>query len=575
MIRRVPIDLVLLPLLLVVIVWLGQRSIAGAIPIPVSDESLHVSRLLDLERALSRVHNDADRAAVLLFSGDSYPNGLYTASLPVIRHVRSIDGARLTLVGFALAHAIAAVTLGRRLWGGAGAWAYAVMVCLAPVALVYLRFYLLDVPLIATVGVAVLAVEASEGFRRPIPTLIFVLAAAVGMYTKWTWVLFCIVPVLLAAVRAIGELPGWRGRGIAAGVLLALVAGLAFQVRQAAGLPVLLALRVVGAAVGVLGVWGIVVAGLAWRGRAMPAVGNLGVATVAIAGLAGPWYALVWGALWGRYAHEGDALAMRPVTNLAAGIETIRMLVPFGEVLLGVGVLIALATRRGRLAILASVAGGAVAAWVTIRILPTDPRYLLPLLPLIAGAIVAGWGGLPRLLQGGLLIVVSGVVIGAGAGPLLGWSPLATLPARRGDPLAMPISVVKAGPIPVGLLAASPAMATRAEVATIVEAVRAVCPRRGCQLGWSAQGGGGPLITGREIQAITRWAGLDVEAFDVDTSGRLPGGRVPAAVGLTVCPPVSLARPDPGAVGWTDNVWRSGTLAGGCRIRLTKPAAQP
>lgn len=562
-------------LLLAALAWVGMRSIDAAIPVPMGDESLHLTRVLDLEALLRRTHGAWNRAILWVFSGDAYPNGLYSTSLAFVMRDHTLAGARTTLVAFGLAHAAAAIWLGRRMWGP-GAWAYALLVFASPVALVYLRVYLLDVPLLAAVGVAVLSVEASDGFRRPGATFCFVVAAVIGLYVKWTWALFCAVPIVIAALHAVWAAPTWRWRAAWGLGLPVLAGGLAWLVvsagrtwgeRQTAQ-----AFDIVVVGVAWVALWASVTAITTWRGRPLPGRWNLAAVTVGIAAVAGPWYALVWGSLWGRYAHEQRMYAERAATNLDAGIDTVRLLLPAGEVLLVVGVLVAVVGRRGGWTLAGRVAGGALAAAVIIQGLPADPRYLLPLIGLGAGAVVAGWGAFPRAAWG-LASGVAALVVATGVGPLFGWNPLDLHATRRGDPPAMPITVKAVGSTPVGVLSASPSPATPEEIAGLIAAIRRSCPGK-CVFGWTTLGAGGRRITGREIQALGRWARVDIEVFDVDASGALPGGRTAHAMGRTVCPPETEIRPENGAAGWVDGTWRSGPQSGGCRITLRPRAAE-
>lgn len=556
--------------LLVALGWIALRSLDAASPVPLGDESLHLTRVLDLERGLRHTRSAWERAAMWVFSGDAYPNGLYAPSLGFVLAEHTVRSARTTLVAYALVHAAIALVLGRRLWGAPGAFAYAALVVASPVALAWARIYVLDVPLLAAVGVATLAAEASEGFRRPGPTGVFLVAAVVGLYVKWTFFLFCFVPILLAVARSLlGARRGylwapWLAIQAGMGVYAIVRAGAAWEGRNVAADALWIVLGF--AALGV--VWGVVAGLWAWRAAKAgsgagvggpPGPLNLSVAMAVVAGVAGPWYAQVWGSLWGRYAHEQRMYGARASTAVDVGIETVRLLLPLGEGLVVLGLLLALVTRRGRLAWLARIVGGAGAMAVIIEGLPADPRYLLPLVAVGAGAVVAGW---PRGWAGwGLNVGIAGLLWMCAVGPLAGRDP--GWPLRRGDPPAMAISARTLGSVPVPVLASSPSPATEAEIDAIVAALRRACPRT-CTFAWTTLGAGGQRITGREVQAMGRWAGLQIEVHDVDEGQGLPG----ALRGMTICPPMTTIRPDPGAAGWSEGTWRSGPLSGGCRMAI-------
>lgn len=567
---RPPYDLLILPVALLLLAWIGMRSLEAASPVTYSDESAHIVRVLDLENAMHRAPTTWARTATWLFSGDAYPNGLNCAALPFVRHEHTITGARKALLAFGLAHVVCAVLLGRRLWGAPGAWAYAAMVFLSPFALAFLRLYYLDVGLVAAVGVGILAVEASEGFKRTGPTLVFVCAAVVGMYTKWMWALFCGVPVLIAAFQAIADAPGWRRRLAWSAALLGLVAGLLKAVVWGGtawthhGVPdALAAFPYVVSAAGIAVLWALVALILAWRGRAISARINLALSTLVIGGVAGPWYALVYHQLWGRLDHEKMVYADRNLgaQAQAASLEVVRALIPAGEILLVLGLIIALFTRRGRASLVGRIVGGAAAGMIVAELLPFDPRYLLPLLPILAGAIVSGWATLrPRIAIPALCLVVVPLLL-TGVGPLFNWSPLAASMDRGSRTLPVPVLIRRTHGLPVPFLTSSPAPATPEQIDSVVAALRELCGVRTCRVSWAMTGGPGSTIAARDVQAMGRWGGVEIEVSE----GTQPGSH-PLGSGATRC---GLFSSDAGPAGWTGSTWHSDLLPGGCRIELT------
>jgi hypothetical protein len=292
-------------------------------PYPYSDEAAHVAKTVDLIQTLSHSDGYWNRLSTWIFSMDAYPNAVYATAIGL--QATTLPALRAAMAPFMMVHLGIALLFGSRLWGGWGAIAYAALVGFTAYPLAFAQGYYLDVPLMSSVGAAVILLEASDGFRRALPSILFVLVAAVGLYTKWTWALFCAIPCILAVARSLGPL-GWRGRIGGALALIALVAGggwLVWQAGQtvqpmgAANARTFQAAALVIGGLRILAGWGVVALALAMgkilKKRAdrswLPLV-QAGLALGLVATLAGPWYALVWQQLWGRYTHEQGAFEL-------------------------------------------------------------------------------------------------------------------------------------------------------------------------------------------------------------------------------------------------------------------------
>jgi len=386
---------------------------------PVSDEAGHVRKVTQVERELRLARTPLKKASKALFSTDAYPQLYHAAALLPLSFERSLTALRLTLLPLHLVHLLVGLVVGRRLWGGAAARAYALMVGLSPVALAWSRFFYIDVPLVSLVGIASLLALGAEGGRRRGATLGLAAACALGLQVKWVFGFFLVGPLLALWVQG-ARLPGRSRLGgalVAAAQLLLVGLILALTVvfgqgplAQGANLEIAVQVAIFGwAALALLSL-------SPWpRGPGL----RLGAATALVGLTTAPWYATMLEALRGRVAHEG---AMQAKTGLASPaswrLEVAMNLVPLGLPLLGISVLGVILSRKGAPTLLACGLSAALSFGLVSWGLPFDPRYQLPLLPLIAAAIAAGWSGLGRL-SGPLTVVLGALLLyltGLGAG---------------------------------------------------------------------------------------------------------------------------------------------------------------
>ena len=535
-------------LALVLYAAFGALNLRFADPLPYSDESAHLNKVLNLGGVLGLTKGALQRAHVALFSNDPYPQVVHLWTLLVPDGTRSVDAARLSMHAFALLHVLVALTVGPRVLGRAGAWAYALLVGLSPLLLAYQRVYLIDVPLVAMVGLATLLARASEGFSRPLPSLALAVVASLGMQTKWVFAGFVALPVALAAGDAISRSsPRWSVRlalafgftALSAGVGLAIPAlgrsalAQTWQLRGAhPETPVALA----GAGWLLAAGWLAIGLRSAWKHRAdttsttgetstetppathgLGSVANLLAALLVVSLTAGTWYVIVYTQLLGRLDLEQGQYALRGGrASWVESREVVELLAPGWPVWLalgGVGVVLA---RRGAAWMLAGVAGAALAFYGVVRTLPFDPRYLLAVQPLLASAVVAGWEGLGRgrwLATGGLAVVM----IAVGVAPL--WD---TSAIGRHASLGVAVNVTEVAGVPVARLARSHRRQGRmGAVDALVTQVATACPVGPCEVPYLKHPD--MNLQGRGLEALLGFAGTPIRVVErAEFRGSMP-----------------------------------------------------
>jgi len=504
-------------LLLCVDLWAWQ----AASPMPWSDESAHLAKLLDLQQTLQRNMDTSSWAHALFFSGDAYPNLGYAVGLPFLAVSKTIESARASLLVFTLAHAGVAAVAGRLLWGRAGAWAYIFLACVTPITLAYSNVYLIDVTLTATVGISLILLERSDGFRRPLASMGFALAAACGLYAKWTWFVFLAVPLAVAAARAFyGSHRRWAVRlplalgfigtcGLACWLIL-LMGESRYVSSYRAGSPqawVPVASVLVGLVLATAwGAWG------AWRSaRAEPLrpLLNLSGAAAVILAIAAPWYILVQEQLWGRLEHEETQWVMRGgnhMGQLHTALTTTKALVPFLELLLPTALVIALLTKTGGWAFVSRLIGTALALGVLTATLPYDTRYLLPLAPILAGACVASWRGLPPRPRWVAAVGVCAVCILLSSWPTTGawlpgkWSQEHSALSWTANRLRIPLLTV-----PVASTTTTGTPMDAEAIRALIDAVHEACDSSNCMGSYAPRVRG---IQGRALAVLVRYSDI-------------------------------------------------------------------
>ena len=463
-------------------------NVRFADPLPYSDESAHLGKVLNLE-TIYRVNDRWGYLHELLFSRDPYPQVVHLVAMGVRPYWNTVDASRLSMSIFLLAHVALALGLGPRIWGKAGTWAYVALVALSPLFLAYARIFLIDVPLVSMVGAALVLALASEGFSRTGPSIGLAIVAMLGMLTKWVWAVFLVVPISLAILRAIhGSFDRWGPR-LLAGLALAVGSaaagaaiwkgGLAIDPRHyGAGTPegwkpVVIVLF----SFATLPVWALLPL---LRKKELPRLVNVVWMLLFVVGTAGVWYTLMQTRLWERFAlEEGQYMIRHGDSSWTQSEAVLKALLPAGQALLGVGLLGALRARQGGWTLLSGLGGAAVGYWIIVSTLPFDPRYLIPLTPLLAASVVAGWSGLGPLRW----VATAGVValmLRQGVAPL--WDPAAV--TRVGFlGVSADVTTWQGLSFP-RLTRAHPRIGKESAVTEFVERVRSLCRSVPCRISY-------------------------------------------------------------------------------------------
>ncbi len=386
---------------------------------PLGDAAGHaVAAVMMSERLSLRWSQIAES---LIFAGSSYPPLLYILSALLSVGPPTAEGLPRAVHAVVIGSLLLGWPLVRLRWGRASAWIWTLLQALSPWVIGYAGHYLLDLPLAATVGLGFVALLQARDFDRIGPGLLLAFVASAGMMLKWAWLLFLGPPLALCAGIAL-----WRAGG---------------SLRERLPSWSIVALLGVG---GVGAVWWAAHYGpppaaftspltlaycQVWWGCQIPAwillvlavlvpalrtTRGLLAAGAGVLALAAPWYLMAQRELWDRYGVEVGFLSERrePLAQfIVTNFRVFGSFFPFLDVILVVLLLsLPWVGRRVRfdvvLALLGMVAGFSV---ITLT-LPYDPRYLLPMLGLMAGAVAAVVSVLPAAVRW----VVAGVVLVAG-----------------------------------------------------------------------------------------------------------------------------------------------------------------
>ena len=533
------------PILLVgfssLVVMLHARIVGQASVFPYSDASSHLAKALSLREELQYSPSPIDWLYGLLFSADSYPNFLAAVSQPFLEVDSSIASARLSLVTFTLAHAAVAVLVGRGLWGRLGAWTYTAWICFAPLLLAYSGVYMIDVALVAPVGICAILVERSNGFRHPGLSVAFAAVAACGLLTKWTWFLFLAPPVFAAVALAVWTSHrSWLGRVGSAVLLTAGSLGVCYLIVHLGrsgfthlvdgrGVPRWLPLFLFALGVSVALGWPWFARWRASKEHPVPPVANLAVVGICVVLTAGTWYTLGQLDLWDRLDHERGQAALREVgpriTRRVWG--HVMNLTPAPWILLTLSLVGVVLGRRGGWAFATRVVAIILAVTVMARTIPPDPRYILPVAPLLMGACVAGWRGLPRSLRIGAGATLISLAVLGSLLPRFGRFPAAVeMRVEPSDPgwgvgeLAVP-GLRRVLTLPVGIQSQPPSGDLRPqELEQLLSTLRGVCGQWRCEAHYVSVI---PDVQGRALEIVSRFGGVPLEVLERGPPNRRAG----------------------------------------------------
>lgn len=447
--------------------------------------------------------------------------------------------------------------LGQRAAGPAAGALAALLALSAPSLVGAGNLLLLDVPATAAIVWVWALAWASRGFSRPLPTLGVGLALAWGALAKYTMFLWVLPVLLVHGLRLVVRRPAAvLPLALTVGVLAPVGTALATRMtRGRADLPwdaAALAAPgtwLLGGAMALLAGWGVA------RKRGHDGVREgavLGLAALLAVAIVLPWFHFAGPAVWEKVHREAVAevktsgarigLQYAVVVALASWPYTWAALqvAAWGEALGQLGPRLA----RGRLVRWIGAAPpswgplpevaltGAFGTWMTVRSLPTDPRYFLPL---VAGCALVVGVGLARAplsrWTAGLAVAALAVVQLARAGgaavpwPALVVSPLTIdvgdfdradhggfflPPAPRDDALAHAaddlVAVLGAQPLPDGCNGVAlhvpgfhDGRAVGLEPQSLV-AVGALAGIEGCAWAWGE--GGPPPVARREARYV-------------------------------------------------------------------------
>jgi hypothetical protein len=485
-------------------------------PIPYSDEAAHLGKVLNLE-SVYRIQDRWGQLHELLFSRDPYPQVVHLVALAVRQEWQTVDASRLSMSIFLLAHVALALGLGPRLWGKAGSWAYVALVAFSPIFLAYSRIFLIDVPLVSMVGAALILALASDGFSRTGPSIGLAIVATLGMLTKWVWAFFLVVPISLAILRAVYHSSDRWGPRLVAAVALLLGAGAAGAAIWEGGLAIDPRRYASGTPEGwkpillFLGSWASlpVWAALPWiRKKPLPRLVNVVWMLLFVVGTAGVWYTLMQTRLWERFAlEEGQYNGRNGASSWVQSAVVLKALIPAGQVMLGVGLVGALRARAGGWTLLSGLGGAALSYWVIVSTLPFDPRYLLPLLPLLAAPVVAGWPGLGPLRWAATAAVVA-LMMRQGVAPL--WDPTAV---TRAGLLGVSANITDWHGLSLPRLTrAHPRIGKKPAVDAFVAKVQSLCQMPPCRISYVQS----PdfSLQSRGLSALVGYAGTPLDVLE-------------------------------------------------------------
>jgi hypothetical protein len=513
-------------------VLVGHGILTDSSILPFGDESVHLRKVFTLQAWVIEADSFPEKLRLMALSGDAYPNLPYSFTLLFLGNDPSIERARLAQVVLLALHAGIGVTVGRRLWGRPAALAYVALTCFSPLILTFVQLYIVDVWLVAFVGASILFGAASDGFRRPGFSAGFVLCAAAALLVKWTAMVWLFAPVMACCFRAVMASSSDRRSQLGHAVRLVGVAGVGLVAIfllssvnpstdwEAGNLNGWAHLAVMGLGLFV-GLWVVVSSARLPIDRCVAAI-------TAIVMMAGPWYSAHFHFLLERLAHEATTdTQMFGVTSMVVeqSIETLRLLVPGGELLLGLGVIMVIGLRRLTLGPAAWMISAVAGSILTIAFLPYNCRYFLPVVPLLAGCIVMPWAGLSHRKQWTLSALVIGMVtILSSNGALLS---IPSQPMRYGwatEKVALGYSIF---PVGIGRV---PAPITNTEVSDWLGQLADTCERPVCrgQLNNPVRS-----LQARALQVMAKTRGIELQFGPTCTGTILPLGGLSSS--FTVC----------------------------------------
>lgn len=394
-------------------------QVASTLP-PQGDAASHAIAAVEMHDRLSFGWSQA--AQSLIYVKASYPPLLYVMSALFFGSEPAANELPLALQAVLVGSLGLGWVLARLQWGLAPAWVLVLIQALSPYFIGHSSHYMLDLPLACAVGVGFVALMYARRFDHVGSGLMFGVVASLGMLIKWAWLYFLGAPLLICMAMA-----AWRSgatirarfpASITIVAIIASVIAACLWSRANPPWPTGPEARLNWQYVGFFWACQIPAIGLlllAWRAAALRPIRGLLATCAAGMSLAGPWYLMAQNELWSRFTHESGVLAARvapPSGFFAPSAQAAQSFFPFIDVAVVAALALGVLARPSVRADLGFAALGiGLGFYGIVETLPFDPRYLLPLLPLAAGAVAAGSSALPSALRWGVvgLVLASGL----------------------------------------------------------------------------------------------------------------------------------------------------------------------
>jgi len=397
------LDLVLVLAVAILTSWANLAWAAQNTAPPESDANTHVFLSLQFHDSLGESPGHLlPRALVRFFNyRNHYPPLAYqVGELGWIALGRSLLAPVLGVAPFLLLLGVSAYGLGRLMAGRIAGLLAAVMTCTAPVVMDHSRTLFLDLPLTALVAFGVWTLLASRSFQDLRFSRAWGVALGLGMLTKWTFLVFVAVPAAVAAITAFrarrsGDSETALGM-LAAALLLTLVGLLCFPLKPE-GLLAVWALTLLGAV--------LQIARLRRDLDSESALVNGAEALILAVAVAAPYYAASRDLVLYKVLYQAGVQVDVPWVlgmNLREQALWLCLSAPWWIL----GPVLGLArrpTRSWTLQLLGSLALSTTFA----ALIPHDPRYFMPNLPLLVGLSTIAVRGAPRFGAAALALAVA------------------------------------------------------------------------------------------------------------------------------------------------------------------------
>jgi len=396
------LDLVLVVAIAVLTSWANLTWAAQNTAPPESDANTHVFFSLAFHDSLGDAPGPLLPRTLIRFLNyrEHYPPLAYqVGEAGWIALGRSLQAPVLGVAPFLLVLAFSMYGLGRLLAGRIAGLLAAVMCCTAPVVLDHSRTLFLDLPLTALVAFGTWTLLASRSFQDLRHSRAWGVALGLGMLTKWTFLVFVTVPLIVALATAFrARRPGNSETALgmlAVALLLTLIAFLCFPLDPE----------------GLVAVWGLTLLGavlLIARLRRDPgsesALVNGAESLILGVALAAPYYAASQDLVLDKITYQaGVQVEVLRVLGMNLREQALWMFLSAPWWFLGpVLGLVRQPTRSRTLQLLGSVALSTAFA----ALIPYDARYLMPNLPLLVALSTNAVRGAPRFGAAALILAV-------------------------------------------------------------------------------------------------------------------------------------------------------------------------